>query len=237
MEGIDLHEIAAKASSIPDQIDRVSFLCENYYMITTNHDLILYDRDEINYISNELFHRSYGVMISISCEMMREELSSDFFKEQSLEIVVDKIFEIGRRIKKLKESEDINQFEKSVESYFNNSFSIEFTDGDIDRLQQLINEMREFLASSEFIEEGHKLRLLKKLEKLQSELHKKMSSVDACWGLMGDAGAALGKFGKDVKPFTDRVREFLEIVWRSQARAEELPSSAKLPKLEDSSEK
>jgi len=44
---------------------------------------------------------------------------------------------------------------------------------------------------------------------------------------MGDAGIALGKFGRDAKPFVDRVREILDIIWRSQATAEQLPASAK----------
>ena len=46
-----------------------------------------------------------------------------------------------------------------------------------------------------------------------------------------DAGVALGKFGIAAKPFVDRVKEIAEIVWRTQARAEELPSGTKLTLL------
>lgn len=77
----------------------------------------------------------------------------------------------------------------------------------------------------------HKDRVLKRLEALQREVHKKMSNLDKLWSLVGDAGVALGKFGSDAKPFVDRIREIAQIVWRTQARAEELPSGTPLPLL------
>jgi hypothetical protein len=52
-----------------------------------------------------------------------------------------------------------------------------------------------------------------------------MSNYDRFHGLIGDSGILLGKFGQDAKPFVDRVREILSIVWLSQARTEELPSN------------
>ncbi len=113
------------------------------------------------------------------------------------------------------------------------SFSYEFSQGDLDRVQKLINELREEINTSSLFEQKHKARLLKRLEKLQAELHKKMSDIDAFWGLVGDAGVAIGKFGKDAKPFVDRIREITDIVWRTQSRAEELPSGTPTPLLEN----
>jgi hypothetical protein len=55
--------------------------------------------------------------------------------------------------------------------------------------------------------------------------------LDRFYGLVGDAGVLLGKFGRDAKPFVDRIREIVEIVWRAQANAEELPSSVRSPSL------
>ena len=60
-----------------------------------------------------------------------------------------------------------------------------------------------------------------------------MSNLDKLWGLIGEAGVVLGKFGKDAKPLADRIREIAQITWRTQARAEELPSGARLPLLSD----
>jgi hypothetical protein len=119
------------------------------------------------------------------------------------------------------------------DALLNQSFSYEFSQGDLDRVQQLINELREEINTSNLFEQKHKSRLLKRLEKLQAELHKKMSDIDVFWGLVGDAGVAIGKFGKDAKPFVDRIREITDIVWRTQSRAEELPSGTPTPLLEN----
>lgn len=112
-------------------------------------------------------------------------------------------------------------------------FAYEFTEGDVDRIQTLINELREQINSSNLFETKHKERLLKRLEALQSEMHKKMSDLDKFWGLVGDAGIVLGKFGKDSKPFVDRIKEISDIIWRTQSRAEELPSGTPLPLLSE----
>ena len=112
-------------------------------------------------------------------------------------------------------------------------FCYEFSQGDLDRVQTLINELREAINGSDQFEGDHRRRLLARLEKLQAELHKKMSNLDMLYGLVGDAGVVIGKFGHDVKPIVDRLREIVEIVWRTQARAEELPSDAPFPGLED----
>ena len=110
-----------------------------------------------------------------------------------------------------------------------NVYHYQLTDGDISRIQKLINEIREELTSSKLIPEDHKHRLLKRLEKLQVELHKQMSDFDRFWGLFVESGTMIGRFGREVKPIVDRFRELADIFWRSQARAEELPSNSPLP--------
>ena len=137
--------------------------------------------------------------------------------------------------KVLKERTSEDTFKRSLEFYkmqMKPGFSYEFLDSDYNRLQELINEIRTLTSESGQIEEKHKRRLLRKIEALQQELHKRMSNLDAFWGLMGEAGVALGKFGQDVKPLTDRVCEILQIVYRTQARANELPVGREKPLLQ-----
>jgi len=86
------------------------------------------------------------------------------------------------------------------------------------------------------LDEGHKQRMLKRLEKMQSELHKKMSDISRFYELMGDAGVALGKLGEGAKPFVDRIKEIVDIGWKSQARAEQLQSDAENPMIGHESE-
>jgi hypothetical protein len=113
----------------------------------------------------------------------------------------------------------------------NKGFFYEFTDGDLNRAQELINELRNEITKSDLFEEEHRQRLLRRLERLQGELHKKMGDVDRIWGLVGDAGVVIGKFGKDAKPFVDRIKELSQIAWRTQSHKEELPSGAHNPML------
>lgn len=47
----------------------------------------------------------------------------------------------------------------------------------------------------------------------------------------------LGKFGEDVKPIVSRIKEIMDIVWRAQSRAEELPSNTPCPILADNEQK
>ncbi|WP_275545184.1 hypothetical protein [Pseudomonas sp. Marseille-Q0931] len=132
---------------------------------------------------------------------------------------------------------DLNRFDANrnhFRSMFGNIFSYEFSQGDVERVQLLINELRVQISSAD-LEDGHKQRLLARLEKLQSELHKKISDLDRFWGLVGDAGVVVGKLGSDAKPIVDRIKEVADIVWRTQSRAEELPSGSEFPRLEDKS--
>lgn len=110
-------------------------------------------------------------------------------------------------------------------------FFYEFSQGDLEKVQALINSLRGEISACNDLEEDHKQRLLRRLEKLQGELHKKVSDLDRFWGLIGDAGVVLGKLGNDAKPLVDRIREIADIVWQTQARAEELPSGTEPPLL------
>lgn len=97
--------------------------------------------------------------------------------------------------------------------------------------RNLLSELRQLITDSDKFDENHRERLLNKLEKLQSELHKRTSNLDKLWGLIGEAGIVLGKFGEDAKPLADRIRKIAEITWRTQARAEELSSGFEMPLL------
>lgn len=125
----------------------------------------------------------------------------------------------------------LNALKKGFDITLSNGFGYEFTEGDIQRVQELINELRAELSKESRLDAGHKQRLLKRLEELQKELHKKVSDLNRFYGLIGDLGVTFGKLGTDAKPFTDRIRELIGIAWKAQARAEELPSSAENPVL------
>lgn len=124
--------------------------------------------------------------------------------------------------------------EKAKEKYsaqLGQIFSYEFSDTDLQRVQKILNSLRDLISQSTFIEDDHKRRLLKRVERVQTELHKKVSDLDRFWGLVGDAGVVLGKFGNDAKPIVDRIRELAGVIWRVQAKAEQLPEGNMPPLL------
>ncbi len=129
---------------------------------------------------------------------------------------------------------------KNMKNKFDNiltqNFIYEFSQGDLDRVQELVNELRDHITSSKLFEKKHKQRLLKRLEQIQKEIHKRVSDLDRLWGLIGDAGVAIGKFGNDAKPIVDRIKEITNIVWRTQSIAEELPSGMPTPLLKNDNE-
>lgn len=139
----------------------------------------------------------------------------------------------------LQQQSATNTFSGSVDRFralLANTFSYEFSEDETTRINQLISELRDIISQSELFEEGHKQRLLRRLERLQSEVHKKVSDLDRFWGLVGDAGVALRKFGEDARPIVDRVVEITEIIWRAQEKAEGLPASGTIPLLTKSDE-
>jgi hypothetical protein len=171
-----------------------------------------------------------SILISNNYEFPIFEITNDKVKD------ITKIQELVYKIKKEVDYSINNSIlEKSRAKYrrkINLGFYYEFSDGDLSRLQNLINELRDNIVKSELFTANHKERILKRLEKLQAELHKKVSDLDKFWGLVGDAGVVLGKFGKDAKPFVDRIKEITQIIWSTQTRAEELPSGTNLPLLD-----
>lgn len=110
-----------------------------------------------------------------------------------------------------------------------------FTDDDFARIQTLINEMRDIITSSEVIDAKHKRRLLERLERMQRELHKTTSDLDRFWGFIGEAGVVMGKFGNDIKPLVDRIKELADIVWKTIAIRETLLGSGNPISLPESS--
>lgn len=142
---------------------------------------------------------------------------------------------IGSTLELYKRKSNTNKYgylKNQFTSRLGKGFMYVFSQGDLDRIQVLIDELRKQIEKSTSLEPGHKQRLMQRLERLQSEMHKKMSNFDRFWGLLGDTGIIMGKLGTDAKPFVDPMREIGDIVWRTQARAEELPSSVERPQLE-----
>jgi hypothetical protein len=104
------------------------------------------------------------------------------------------------------------------------------TDGDIQAIQHALNELRTLIQGTDAITCGHKQRLLKALEILQKELHKRMSSLDAFWGFFGRLAPVIKENGEATQAWIPLLKQIKEIIWNSEARAAELPSTDLPPK-------
>ncbi len=87
----------------------------------------------------------------------------------------------------------------------------EFSDSDFNRIQVLINEMRGLIRESKLITDDHKRRLLRRLEAMQAELHKKQ-------GTLTDSGASSARLES---PFgsLERTQNRLPIWFKSWVRS------------------
>lgn len=106
-------------------------------------------------------------------------------------------------------------FEHKAEEYramFSKVPVYEFSDADFNRIQELINQLRDLIQKAVLIPQQHKNRLLKRLEAMQKELHKRTSDIDRFWGFIAEAGIVARKFGEDLQPINERVGELGRIV-------------------------
>lgn len=219
-----------------DKFSGALIICRELISFIRDHDNSQIYSEEYYFI----FVRFYAVLSAyleakgLDADYRLPDLSPD--KQHSCEMLINIAHEFANAFEHRQSLEDVDDLKEKLSHRFNSRFSYKFSDGDVDRIQTLLNELRDFIVSHEHFEEEHRQRLLKRLEKLQAELHKQMSDIDRFWGLVGDAGVVLGKFGKDAKPFVDRIKELAEIVWNTQKRAEELPSNSPSPFLEHDNE-
>lgn len=117
---------------------------------------------------------------------------------------------------------------KETSSQYRNIFAKElylFSDEEYASIQEHINSLRAKLQDSTDFDAKHKERLLKKLEELQKELHQKMSSLDKFLGGCLSVAHTIGLSAKKAKPFTDDVKDILNITLNTKSRGEDFPEN------------
>lgn len=112
---------------------------------------------------------------------------------------------------------------KHYSALFSGLTTYEFSETDYQRIQVLITQLRELIVANQDFSEEHRTRLLKRLEAMQGELHKKTSDIDRFWGFIGEVGINMRKFGENMKPISDRVRELAAIVIAAICTKEGIP--------------
>lgn len=97
-------------------------------------------------------------------------------------------------------------------SLFNRAAIYRFSDPDFLRVQELTAELGDLFRNSALIGEEQKRKLLRRLEAMRAEFHRKTNDIDRFWGFLGEAGIAMRKYGEDLQPIAERVLELGDIV-------------------------
>lgn len=109
--------------------------------------------------------------------------------------------------------------------------TFELSENDASRLFELCGQMRRIILGSDVFDEPHRLRLLNRIAAIEAETHKPKGMFDVVRGGINDLGETLGKFGKDVKPLTDRMREVVSIARKGSKQYEQLPEPDEVKRL------
>lgn len=125
----------------------------------------------------------------------------------------------------------LNGYRQKFSNILSKRPAYEFTEGDIEQIQEHVNQLRKLLQAATDLEEGHRARMLKRLEAFQRELHKKMSDLSKFFGFMGDMGVAMRTLGQDAKPIVDRYEQIIRAGWQAEARSAGLPHDSEMPRI------
>ena len=150
--------------------------------------------------------------------------------QSNINNLVAQFNEIGELTQKVLGNRSADQFfttsSERYEALLAGELRIQFHDDEIKQLQSLINDLRDAISGCESLEANHKYRLLRRLERLQTELHKEVSNLDSMWMFIGDAAFVLGQAAKDGRPIAELVRDMMGIARSAMARTHGLPAGA-----------
>lgn len=120
-------------------------------------------------------------LLAIGVEFEAAKFIEENFKH-NIGVIIDFVTQIENNYKteqrKLYTSEIISTSRNKFQQDLDIGFYYKFSDGDLKRIQELINELRDEISSNKIFKDDHKERLLMKLDGLQKELHKNVSSLD-----------------------------------------------------------
>lgn len=102
---------------------------------------------------------------------------------------------------------------------------------DKERVLKLCNDMRKIVFASVDFDDPHKRRLLNRIAAIEQQVHANRGLFDVILGGVSDLGETLGKFGKDIKPLSDRMQEVARIARKNTGEYEQIPAPEEIPKL------
>jgi hypothetical protein len=110
-----------------------------------------------------------------------------------------------------------------------------FTLGKSDRtrVSKLCSDMRKIVFASSEFDAPHKRRLLNRIAAIEIQISRDRGLFDVILAGIADFGEALGKFGKEIKPLTDRMVEIRKIAQEGTPDYDQIPPPNDTKRIED----
>lgn len=144
----------------------------------------------------------------------------------------DDFNELGNRLKRiLKLDEEIGLRRDSANEDEELLPTFSLNEDDRAQVLKLCEEMRRIVFASNFFDHAHKRRLSNRISAIERQVHQSKGLFDVILGGLSDVGEALGKFGNDVKPLTDRMAEIAKITRDRSKEYESLPAPEEQKRL------
>ena len=157
------------------------------------------------------------------------DLSSD--AENNVTNIIQRFDEWKNIIRGSFSAKNYDNYLGKFEAAFGTGIFYELSDDDISEIQKHINNLRSLISETELLDEDHRRRLLRRLEILQAELHKRVSDYDRYYGMAVEFYVLFKKYGEGMNQICNEFKEILRIVFQSHSEREHLPAGEELPLL------
>lgn len=98
---------------------------------------------------------------------------------------------------------------------------------------KLCAKMRMIVLATEVFDQPHKRRLLNRIAGIEYQVEQPKGLLDVVRGGVSDVGETLGKFGTDIKPLTDRMKEVMQITRKNSKEYDQIPAPEEIKQIED----
>ncbi len=151
--------------------------------------------------------------------------------EHNIEKIIQRFDDWKKLIRGRFSTKNYDDYLEKFEAQFGTGFFYELSDDDIYEIQERINKLRSLISETKVLDEDHRRRLLRRLEILQAELHKRVSDFDHYYGMAVETYVLLKKYGEGMSQILNEFKGILRIVFRSHSEKEQLPAGEELPLL------
>ena len=99
------------------------------------------------------------------------------------------------------------------------------------KVLNLCAQMRKIVLATTVFDQPHKCRLLNRIAGIEYQIEQQKGLLDVVRAGISDVGETLGKFGTDIKPLTERMKEVFQIARSNSKQYDQIPAPEEVKKL------